>query len=180
MRNEKDFYPTPEDVITQLLKVPRMWYDLAVSKILVDPFAGDGRILRIAKNAQGFRGDVVGVEIRDEQAPSGLSHGDSWWKQTDFMRSPLFWKNRESLIITNPPYSLGGATMKKCIEVADIVWGLLPLAWILPKRGREWMRESVPDLYPLRTRPSFTGTKTSPQDYAWFRWPGEGKIHLIL
>lgn len=147
-------------------------------KNIIDPFAGDGRLLKMALECSAA--NVIGVEIRKVELPEWFpKRKDShWYPERDAFDPELWtWNAGSHVMVTNHPYSLGGDGLLQCIEKVFVSWALLPLSYLRPAEFRRWIPKIQPDLHILRVRPSFTGDGgTAATEYAWFRWPGTGKI----
>jgi hypothetical protein len=162
-RIEADYYPTPEWCVRALLA------DCPLpGGTWLEPAVGDGAIVRAA---WPMRPNVtwIACDIRDS-----LEHKDlvSAFQQGDF----LDWHWNEpwqsiSVVITNPPYSLAEAFVRKALENPNaVVVMLLRLNWLASQKRAAFLREHTPSVYVLPRRPSFTGHGTDATDYAWMVW----------
>jgi len=155
MRQPRDYYPTPYEVLLALRDEPTFASDAAAAPVLVDPFAGDGRVLVSWPYVDWSLWDIEPqtsfVGRRDSLAPEpwGLPGG--------------------AMVVTNPPYSRGEKAIRRCIEEAATVWALLPLSYLCGVRRRAWVSTENPDVWPLARRPRFVGKATDTHDVAWFR-----------
>jgi hypothetical protein len=163
MRIEHDAYYTPQQVLEDAREL--FADDLSMGLPLLDPFAGDGRVLRTF----GGEGVALGYEIRDGTA-RGVLHG------TDALRMP---PPEGWVVITNPPYSLAFEAAQWC-AAAEAAWLLLPLGFLASSKRRQWLQTHPPLVCPLARRPRFAGSGTAPQDYAWVRWSKDGRSGLDL
>lgn len=165
------FHPTPEPVVEALLHHHR---PPNVVRVLVEPSAGDGAIVRVAKR-EGF--EVVAVEYREECRGNLASAGASrviigdWLQQTagDLGLGGLRWG-----IIGNPPWSPADemrAHVRHCLEVQEESPGCCWIALLLPN---SFPHTALLELhtcayYPLAPRPQFPGC-TNKFDCGWFVW----------
>lgn len=179
-RVEADFYPTPAWCVRRLLEATEL-----PGGLWLEPCAGDGAIIRAANEV---RQDVswLAVELRPEcrallqplTLPGGLRIGD--------IASGELWAKESgpAVAITNPPFSLAAEVIDTCLRVAPVVVMLLRLNYVASAKRAAFMRETAPDIFVLPNRPSFTGTGTDSNDYAWFIWREErlrtaGKITVL-
>lgn len=166
-RNESDHYATPEWCTEALFDAA----DPLLRPNIMDPFAGDGAILRVALR-RGWTADALeAIELRESEREhlmgllptSRVTIGDAF--TADFGA----WKGRT--IITNPPYSLAEESVRLCCRNASSVWMLLRLNFWggIKRRG---LFEAYPPAFcfVLPRRPSFTGKGTDAAEYAWFGW----------
>jgi hypothetical protein len=167
IRNESDYYKTPEWCIDLFLKE----FGEPIGSEIFEPCAGDGAIIKsLHKNYQGLT--IRANEIRKEEKDNLYNAGA--WDVTiaDFLE----YNNSNSyvdLVITNPPYSIAQEIIEHCFEYApkaEIVM-LLRLAFLESKKRRKfWKKHPLTQLYILSERPSFTGHGTDATAYAWFVW----------
>lgn len=159
-RRPLDFYPTPPEVTAALLN----HIALPEGATIWDPAAGEGAILRVAA-AYGYK--TIGTDILTGQ---------------DFLEQDA---RPCDMIITNPPFYMAAAFIKKA-------WALnIPFAFLL--RSQYWHAASRLELFtacppnmvlPLTWRPQFTEQKSgSLLDMVWNVWtrePADNAIYLPL
>ena len=172
-----DFYPTPLPVVMGFLQAylprpDRLW-TLENNEIysILDPGAGSGNISN-ALRMHGYRGDLTCVELRDEERPAltGFMPGAKV-VIADFLQ----WEpdRRYGLAIGNPPFSLAREFAGKCFQCADRTALLLRLGYMATETRRKFWEEHPPSkIFIVTNRPSFTGSGTDSQEYAWFVWDG--------
>jgi len=206
-RQEADYYPTPAWATEALLGWSRRAYgpDFEV----LDPCAGDGAILRVAK-ARGF---VVrrAIEIRPEMAPA-LHEVATSVTIGDALRLPKVSGVCIDWVITNPPYSLAREFIEAWRPLAHLAAFLLRLNFFGSKGRSAWLRGAgrPAHVLVLDRRPAFVavckgaktikgcgatyplGTKgrcecggsiadgTDSTEYAWFVWEREDVEHTKL
>lgn len=168
-----EFYPTPPSAITPIIECP----DLTLpGGLWLDPCAGTGRI-PLTVNAH--RSDVVWLmaEIDERHAPhlaAAVRPVDTLLPFGNFLT--MAWPHPlAELMIMNPPFSLALDFVRAGFDRAASVLMLQRLNWLAPARS-SWLRNYMPDVYSLPTRPSFTGDgSTDAAEYAWFHWPVSGE-----
>lgn len=148
IRNERDFYPTPETAFLpflRLMKQGTIFHNLA----FWEPAMGDGRLVTMMRN-------------------NGMScYGDDIANGRDFLTD----FTPRHAIITNPPYSLAMEFVRHSIRVSAHVFLLLRINFLGSQKRKEWWQLNEPSaLVVLSTRPSFTGKGTDATEYAWFCW----------
>lgn len=171
-RHEADFYPTPPSATEALFDAhpPPVWR-------LLDPCAGDGAILRVAKE-RGY--DVSAVELRMAELmpllrtcqPGAVVIGD--WLEISHDKQAL-----ERLcgwpvpaIVCNPPFSIAREIVEACLDVgACYVAALLRINVEASGPWRSfWEAHPWTDRVVLWRRPSFTGHGTDMTNYFWAIW----------
>lgn len=167
-----DFFPTPVWAVRRFLEVfaPRRGF-------WVEPGAGDGAIIRalepVANHCEGW----LAVELRASCVPGlvPLVGPGGTAEAADFLtwEPPPGARERVSLVIGNPPYSMAEAFVRRSFELfpdADVAM-LLRLPFLASAGRADWLRTVTPDVYVLPNRPSFSANgKTDSTDYAWFSW----------
>lgn len=156
-RKESDFYETPYSMTRQLLEVEPLW------NRLLEPAAGYGAIVRVLMEAPGR----LSLQFSD------LSGGN------DFLLDDCYY--RDTMIITNPPYSKAFEFIQKSKQVCDKFVFLLPLSYLHGKKRYDsiWMDKDYPlhrvhvfTRYPMLGDPLREDGKyrTGMMVYAWFVW----------
>jgi len=169
-RHESEFYATPRWTVHRLLEALHLpggnW---------LEPGAGEGDLIRAVAEK---RDDVrwTALELRPECKP----HLDKLKPRPEiiitdkFIGAPEPEKplrgHRFDVAFGNPPFSLAIEFIRECFEVADRVVFLLRLNFLATSSRSTFMRTYCPDIYILPQRPSFNGTGTDAQEYAWFVW----------
>ncbi|HEY3500710.1 MAG TPA: hypothetical protein VGK73_38725 [Polyangiaceae bacterium] len=163
-RVEDDDYPTPAWCTHRLLEalnpLPiglKRWHEVT---------AGDGAIIRAVQDF-GFRpSEWAATDIRPHRAalndlspdiipPALLRAG------TDYLTAPPL---DADFIITNPPFSIAEAVIKRALKEAPWVAVLLRTNFKGGPRA-PWLRTEMPDDYQLPDRPSFIASyKCKPRD----------------
>lgn len=148
---------------------------------VLDPCAGDGAILRVAK-ARGY--EVAAVEIREEerdaldQLDENAVIGD--WLRMD--RTP--WTGWS--VVTNPPFSLAREFAASCLALQPEYMAFLLRCNVIGSRPwRAFWRQHPPTRVRPVERPAFpkpgesVAEGTDASEYAWFIWvTGEPLINL--
>lgn len=170
-RQPNDFYETPTWAIDAVLD--HLGVGPEFDGYVIDPGCGTGAIAgRVA--ARAHKADVRGVE-QDEGllATARASRSPSIaWEQADW----LTWQadGAPQLIISNPPYKIADAFVRKALDVAGkkaTVAMLLRSTFMIPKARRALRREfGLPDKLELERRPSFNRSGTDATEYAWLIW----------
>lgn len=164
-RKRHDAYETPPWAVWRLLDA----IDLPGGNWL-EPCAGTGEIIRAVNNR---RDDVrwTAIEIRECCQQKLEASGIERVEMGDFFELPQ-WRNGVSpvchieVVLTNPPFSLAERFVRQSMMLAPVVAMLLRLNWLAGPRA-EWLRESMPDVFVLPNRPSFTGGGTDATEYCW-------------
>lgn len=165
IRRPSDHYPTPEWCTRIVInRIPE--YDI------LDPCAGDGAILRVAKSmnrrpwAKELRpecmdalSDVCGPRVR-----IGDAIADAWPES--------FAPNMA--VVTNPPFSLAREFVDTYTTRVAASAFLLRLNFLGSMSRATWWAANPPaQVLVLSRRPSFTDDgKTDATEYAWFIWRG--------
>lgn len=162
VRNEADFYATPEWCVDAILPL------LALGGPILEPAVGEGVIVRRLL-AHDMMASVTMVDIEDRLAgvPPDRFH------LYDFLAWSKMNPGRFGTVITNPPYSLAMEFVQAALDVTEPggeVVMLLRLNFLGSQKRATWLRENPPDVYVLPKRPSFTNGGTDSCEYAWFRW----------
>ncbi len=165
-RHRADNYPTPSWCVRRLLEVvalPRegRW---------LEPCAGDGAIIRATPPGPTW----TAMELRPECEPLlEPMVGAAQTHLGDFLASPP--SGKFDVVLTNPPYGSAQAFVEQARRRADHVVMLLRLNFLASATRAPFMRETLPDVYVLPNRPSFTGKGTDSIEYAWFHWHDHGR-----
>jgi len=155
VRNEADFYITPDETINSLLNN----FKLAPGAIW-EPFAGNGAIIKVLRSRK-VKDNIVATEIRDEKINLMNAHANVINCHTDFLTydytaNKVCWN--PVTIITNPPFGIAQEAVERCFEIApdaDIIM-LLRLNFLGSQKRKEfWERHPVKQIYILSERPSF-------------------------
>lgn len=185
VRHAYDDYPTPAWAIEAALdRIP-----LPADGYVLEPCAGDGRILRAVQARWPHRG-LRAVEINGHYEaalrPWAITHIADFrvWAQ-DHRRTFAGCEGcGPTLIITNPPYSIAREIVDAAFAVARpdaTIAMLLRLGFLESDKRRDWWQDHPLDaLYVLSKRPSFTGTGTNFSAYGWFVWGGTEKGVFVL
>jgi hypothetical protein len=161
-KGELDQYFTPAWAVDLILpEVPR--------GRVVDPFAGDGAIIRRAAEVLGRK--CFGFDIDPALENGWVVCRDSLAQGKWFVESPDPWA-----VVTNPPYNRAQEAIERCLVECDTVFALLRLGFVAGQRRKAFWQAHPADVFVLPRRPSFTNDgKTDASEYAWFAWgPGRG------
>ena len=166
-RATSDFYPTPE-------WCTRVVLERAVTEYIVfDPCAGDGAILRVAKE---LGREVWAKEIRPECESALQSICGRLVVIGDALRNPAFGQAlvaEPAAVVTNPPYSLAREFIDVYTRRYRKAAFLLRLNFLgSQQRAHWWIANPPAKVLVLSRRPSFTGKGTDATEYAWFVWDG--------
>lgn len=169
---DKDNYPTPLWCVERLqeAKIP----DLIKARTVLEPCAGDGRIIKAFPNKEW-----CGVELRDVE-PSC----EAFFANTNFLdwavHQPL---NVFDAVVTNPPYTLALEFLQHSLTLAPHVFFLLRMGFLESEKRWDWNHEHMPDCYLLPNRPSFDGEGCDSTIYAWMHFSRKkrkrGNIRLL-
>lgn len=177
-RSPYDFYPTPESAFTAMYEADKKnWKNV---KWIIEPCAGDGALISYMKKY--FPNAIYTANELDE------SHKDNLTKIMNSEYDHVIWGDYKELLskdtinlnpelaITNPPFSLAQEVIEYCLTKikAKRTIMLLRLNFLASQKRKEFWQKYPPSrIYVLSKRPSFTGTGTDSQDYAWFVWDDE-------
>lgn len=147
-RRSLDFYPTPPDVTHALMK----FVGLPKHFTVWEPACGDGAMSRVISQYCEY---VISTDIATGN---------------DF----LLTTNKVDAIITNPPFNLSEAFIRRSLGMADVVCMLLKSQYWHAKKRLTLFNENPPAyVLPLTWRPDFMGGERggSPtMDVAWSVW----------
>lgn len=157
-RREHDFYPTPPDVTVALLQ----FLNLEPS-IVWEPACGNGAMSRVI---EGFGHTVISTDLRE----SGYGEGG-----LDFLNATPY---QCDAIITNPPFNISEAFIRKALSVAPIVAMVLKSQYWHAASRKQLFDDCPPAwILPLTWRPDFlfdtraSGEKSAPtMDCIWAVW----------
>lgn len=159
VRHAADFYATPAWCVRALLA------DVHIPDGLwLDPCAGEGAIIEASGHEYWHA-----IELREECRDKLVSVCPRTAIE-DFIAMPNPVPSDYRAIVTNPPYSLAEAFVRKSIQIAPVVAMLLRLNWLGSQSRAAFLRANPPSVYVLPRRPSFTGGGTDATEYAWFVW----------
>lgn len=173
-REPNDFYRTPAWCVRRILEARDFtsfvwWYE---------PCCGDGAIVSAVNDY--YQGERLAWQIADING-GAMEKLMPWVGRWSVDRAQEFKPegNGKGICITNPPYSEATEIARRLVEVCDRVLLLLPLSFLGSRRRHAWLRANPPDLFVLPNRPSFTGAGTDASEYAWFTWPGNGRLEIL-
>jgi len=173
VRIPQDFYTTPASAVHAILnRLPSAL--VSMDHRVLEPAAGDGAILRVLLDRGHQKHKLEAVESWRDRAKCCEELGVNT-HCGDFLSDEYAPCAEPKLIITNPPYSLAGEFVKKCLAIAArtdaLVCLLLRLRFLESKKRARLLARNPPDVYVLVPRPSFTSDgKTDASAYAWFVW----------
>jgi len=171
-RMADDYYSSPASAVDAILE--RLG-SLAGKRIL-EPSAGTGAIInrlrqRVldCKLAADTHPYITAVEIDSERAAELRKIDHLMVIEGNFVTQAF--ARPYDLIVMNPPYSEALAHVERAISLLTpegTCAALLRLAFCCSKKRAPFRAAHPFDLYPLASRPSFTGGQTDSADYAWF------------
>lgn len=107
--DKSDFYPTPEEVINTM-----MMGENIISKVILEPSAGSGNIVRWLKN--NGAGEVIACE-KDKHLQKLLA-GECQLLAEDFLSVTAEQVSHIDYIVMNPPFSEGIRHIRHAFEIA--------------------------------------------------------------
>jgi len=146
-RSSMDFYSTPREVTVALLDFLKIPKD---SKIW-EPACGQNHMVNVISD---FGYQVMGTDIQDgvDFLNADLPEGTDW-------------------IITNPPFNVSEAFIKRCIHHRKPFALLLKSQYWHASKRTKLFRDYPPKfVLPLNWRPDFTGQGSSLMDVMWCVW----------
>lgn len=171
-RKPADFYPTPADVteaLLQFLKLPPEQY-------IWEPACGDGAMSRVIER-HGHQ--VLSTDLRED---SGYGEGgiDFLAFDVDPPSGIPFSAVYNDWIITNPPFNLAEAFIRKALSITPNVAMLLKSQYWHAARRLALFEEHRPSwVLPLTWRPAFLEAERgrSPlMDVIWVVWQGKANF----
>lgn len=159
-RKEADFYPTPPDITTAMLRKLKQWRPNA---LIVDPACGDGAICEVA-NAEGF--NSWGSDLHDYGwKPMGA--------QESFLTIEMEWP-KHTVLVTNPPFKLAEEFIFRAAELDRPFFFMLKAQYFHGGRRTARIDKAglLPNLkFPCTWRASFDMSgRGGPMDVTWFGW----------
>lgn len=150
MRIPHDAYPTPKPHILAVLR--EMPDTVLAGNGLLDPCCGTGSVLEVARDFGLI--DIQGIELQPELADTARGQG---FPVTTADALTVEWP-KVDLIVTNPPYSLAEALLRKALASATTVSFLLRLGFLASDERTSFFAEhGMPDVAVVK-RPSFCMT----------------------
>ena len=141
-RKAADWYPTPPDVTTALMNFLQLDRDTVVW----EPAAGDGSMSRVIEH---YCEEVFSSDLRDEASIYGET-------RRDFLNDNPPYGFHPDWIITNPPFNLAEAFIRKSLSITPNVAMLLSNQyWHAATRKRLFDDHPPAWVLPLLWRPAF-------------------------
>lgn len=141
-RKAADFYPTPPDVTRALMD----FLAIGLDKVVLEPACGDGSMSRVI---EGYGNRVLSSDLRDGPEIYGLPGRDFISPESDAFTG-VDW------IITNPPFNLAEAFIRKALSITPNVAMLLSNQYWHSSRRRDLFEQRPPAfVLPLLWRPAF-------------------------
>lgn len=158
-RRDRDAYSTPT-WCTEAIVREIVWGTIPV---IYEPCAGDGAICDVLNKLTD--GVVFAADINPDCRMGG---GEDFLKNNEEVRYDF--------IITNPPFSLAQEFVDRSLALANCVVMLLPINFLGSQKRQEWWQTRKPTAFHiLSKRPSFTGSGTDSNEYAWYVWDSTGR-----
>lgn len=177
IRREADYYPTPAWCTRALLRAVPGVFDRGD---VVDPFAGDGAILRVVREAGAT---PWAVELRREcwaDLVQVCGHGAVIIGDALRLHRADVEDAVRLNVVTNPPYSLAQEAVESWVGTTPAAF-LLRLGFLGGQRRAAWWQKWQPaQIHVMPRRPSFTGAGTDATEYAWFVWHVEPKPLAVM
>jgi hypothetical protein len=163
IRHPLDEYITPPWCVERLFEA----YPLPPGLLLCDPCASRGELL---STVRALRPDLrlMGVEINPECAPQLVSVCGGSHIIGDFLKLPTPKSPGNSIILTNPPYSLAQDFIEHSLKFSTLVIMLLRLNFLVCRDRRGFTERTNPGVFVLPNRPSFNGRGSDGTEYGWF------------
>lgn len=185
-RHPDDYYATPAWATLALLPL----LGSLSGKRILEPGAGDVAIVKVLLANGAQPSNVVACEVDEARASQTMSLCATW--QGDFLdRGPPEIRGPFDMIVMNPPFSLAQEFVARAHEFikrptmyapGGTIAALLRLAFVCSKKRADFRRRFPCGVYPLASRPSFTGDgKSDSADYAWMLFGAEhaGKYRTL-
>lgn len=161
VREENDFYPTPDRATLELLK------RIDLKGLVWECACGDGAISKLLPP------DTISTDLIYRNYGEGEIDFLNTWKSVDW-------------IITNPPYSLGLEFAKHGLECSQNVCLLLKIQFVEGSKRYKFFKENPPKkilVFSKRLDINKNGVKTKNSTmfcFAWFIWERGYKGDTIL
>lgn len=156
-----DLYETPPVAVEALLRVEQL------PKWIWEPACGRGNIVRVLRDHGHYvhDSDIIDYGKNYKRDFLGRRRGDREWITCE-------------AIVTNPPYKLAEAFVRRATEIAPLVIMLLRLPFYESVRRTEILEHSglarihvFRNRLPMMHRDGWTGPKaTSAMAFAWYVW----------
>lgn len=175
MKMKLDQYFTPPFVIYAAL--PALAEQLLGTGLIIDPSAGDGRVLRCLYNAGVDPARLLGLEIDPSaaaQSPLPVAVADTL--QTDLTQIPAVQRQGICLVLGNPPYSHAEDFVRwgiKHVGATGRVHYLLRTGFLGSVTRHPLFTQYPPNVTYLPSRPSFihklrtNGSKSTSDQYTY-------------
>jgi hypothetical protein len=177
-----DGYPTPGWCVRRLLEAVH----LPAGRWL-DPCAGDGEIIRAARNHEPHK-PVQWTAVEIHSSAKRIAALDRVVGEARIFADFLRWDPRLTapfdVCLSNPPYSLAEEFIEHSLQLAEQVVFLLRVNFLSSEGRAERMRIWKPDVFILPNRPSFVvphGKRkgaTDSTEYAWFRFRANPRLRV--
>lgn len=179
-KNEREFFPTPEGVVTLLVDVAhdRFEPDSARRPRVLEPSAGNGAIVKEIVKTTNWQ--VTAVEPHNHQ-PGEVTGDVTWHKETiEEHQGDGF-----DLVLMNPPFSKAQEHITTCLQKVrpgGLLVSLVPLAFVHTQKRAMWYRRTPPnEVICISPRPSFSGDGgTGKTEYVLICWTKGHKGRTFL
>lgn len=153
-RQERDFYPTPQNVVWSLLSAERF------DGPIWEPACGNGQLAMELEKGTGCR--VWGTDI----VPQGFG------KTADFLKVKPQAGRLNANIVTNPPFNLALEFIEHGMAFRPLKMALLLKSTYFHASTRLPLFEKYPPdmIYPLTWRPDFLNLGRPTLEVSWFVW----------
>lgn len=164
-RKPMDFYPTPADVTHALIDHLEKHLMIGKGSIVLEPACGDGHMSEVIKERGYYvrSTDIRHTGYADWNEGGGVDFtGPGWFAGLDW-------------IITNPPFNVSEAFIRKCLSY-NVPFALLLKSqyWHSMRRNALFYERKPMFVCPLSWRPAFEGKgKSSLMDFVWTIWGRE-------
>jgi hypothetical protein len=154
-REKDDFYATPEECTRALIEAE----GALIPMFVWEPACGDGAIARVLEKSGRV---VLSSDLVDR------GYGDHG---CDFL---LFVKPLSKAIVTNPPFKLAEAFIRKSFDLGAIYVALFLKAtfWHAARRSQLFNDHRPARIYAMNWRPDFSGAGQPTMDCIWCVWDG--------
>jgi len=168
-RKPMDFYPTPTDVTHALYDHLERHLLIGKDTFVWEPACGDGDMADVLIERGCY---VAATDIRGTEYACSHNGG-----RIDFVNDPYPFIAPPSWIITNPPFNVSEAFIRKCLNY-NVPFALLLKSqyWHSMKRNALFYERKPMFVCPLSWRPAFEGKgKSSLMDFVWTIWGRESE-----
>ena len=182
-RIDKDFYTTPYAAVESLLKQPEIREFFSKPRVILEPCAGSGSIVKAfdACLVKATSWDLVELRPEARQGLLEITKRDTHkgyidvYCPKDFLDFKVLGEEYDA-VVTNPPFYCWQEFLEKSLTLAPVVIFLLRQDVLGSLSRHDFWQKHRPMIITMSKRHSFTPDKKPDSCYySWFVWGLEGK-----